>query len=70
MRRAIFITLIATALIFVGVMSVSVFLPPNPTKDHDRSQTVSAKDGSILRTLLSKDGNMENSKIHHIRGYT
>ena len=56
MRRALFIALIATAFIFIGVLSVSVFLPPNLTKDHDRSQTVSAKDGSILRPLLSKDG--------------
>ena len=56
MRRALFIALISTVFIFIGVLSVSVFLPPNLTKDHDRSQTVSAKDDSILRPLLSKDG--------------
>ena len=56
MRRAIFIALIATAFTFIGVLSVSVFLPPNLAKYHDGSQTVLAEDGSILRAFLSKDG--------------
>ena len=56
MRRALFIALISTAFIFIGVLSVSVFLPPNLAKYHDRSQTVLAEDGSILRAFLSKDG--------------
>ena len=56
MRKALFIALISTAFIFIGVLSVSVFLPPNLTKYHDRSQTVLAEDGSILRAFLSKDG--------------
>ena len=56
MRRATFIALIATALTFIGVLGVSVFLPPNLAKYHDGSQTVLAEDGSILRAFLSKDG--------------
>ena len=56
MRRAIFTTLIATALIFIAVLGVSVFLSPNQAKYHDRSQSVLARDGSILRPFLSKDG--------------
>ena len=56
MRKAICIALIATAFIFIGVLSLSVFLPPNLERYNDRSQTVLAEDGSILRAFLSKDG--------------
>ena len=65
MKRTMLLSLGVALFVFIGAVSMSVLIPPNLAKYHDRSQTVLAGDGSILRAFLSKDGMWRIPMRHH-----